>query len=255
MIEAQELGKRFLLLMIIIGCWILIIIHFAKSLPELFLPHSIQDLKQIQSILRDYSQNQSGEMFSLFCFVFLFKQTFGIPGALILNILAGSMYGLWGLPLVCSLAAIGSSFMYQISKHLLGHIVFGNVISKQSVNTMKAHVDENKDHLMLFMIITRTLPILPGWLINLTAPFVGVPLHTFAAATWLGSIPYAFVCIQAAATLSSINSARDIFSFWVIFKLLLLVLVIIIPVLLKNRILGWLQSDKGYRKTAGEALV
>lgn len=242
--EDKQLLKKMVLLICFIGLWILLIIKYAKSLPALYVPHSITDLKIIIKILQDYSENHKLDVFILFCLVDLFKQTFGIPGAALLNILAGSMYGIWALPLVCLLTAMGASIAYQLSKHLVGRLIFGICIPSTSIASLKDKVDANREHLLWFLFTIRCIPIIPGWFINLASPYAGIPLNLFFISTLLGFIPYSFICIQAAKTLSTLNSVSDIFSFWVVLQLIFIALLILIPVVFKNRIMSMFKQEK-----------
>ena len=126
------------------------------------------------------------DMFILFCLVFIFKQTFGIPGALLLNILGGRLYGILALPLICTLAAIGSALMYGLSKHILGHVIFGVCVPITSVASLKSKIDEHRNHMLLFLTSIGAVPFIPGWFINVASPFVGVPIDTFFLSTWIG---------------------------------------------------------------------
>jgi uncharacterized membrane protein YdjX (TVP38/TMEM64 family) len=125
----------------------------------------------------------------LFMLCFLFKQTWGIPGALLINIIGGAIYGVWALPLASFLAATGSTLAYYISREIIGPIIIGSCISRQSLRTFKAAVEgknvitlENHENLLSYMITiryneylynNRVVPLIPGWFVNLVAPFSG----------------------------------------------------------------------------------
>ena len=40
-----------------------------------------------------------------------------------------------------------------------------------------------------YLLVLRLVPLFPFWLVNLVPAFLGVPLPTFALATFLGIIP------------------------------------------------------------------
>lgn len=161
-----------------------------------------------------------------------------------MNILAGSIYGVFvGLTLVLTLTATGSSISYMLSKHLLGQLIFGRIIPESSLASLRAKVDENRDHLLVFMIGIRMVPLVPGGVVNFAAPYLDVPLKTFFISTFVGVSPYVFICVTAASTLSSLNSVSEIFSFWVILKLTCLILLLVVPLIFKNRILAMVKQQ------------
>ena len=109
-------------------------------------------------------------------------------GAALLNILAGSLYGtIVGLPLVLVLTATGSSCTYLLSKHLLGSIIFGKVIPISSLANLRARVESNRSHMLLFMIAIRFIPLVPGGVVSVSSPFLKIPLSVFYISTFLGS--------------------------------------------------------------------
>ena len=160
-----------------------------------------------------------------------------------MNILAGSLYGtILGLPMVLFLTAIGSSFTYLLSKHLLGSLIFGKLIPISSLANLRSRVESNRSHMLLFMIAIRFVPLVPGGVVSVSSPFLKIPLPLFFISTFLGVLPYAFICVSSASTLSSLNSVSDIFNFWVICKLVLIFSIIIIPIALRKTIYNWLDG-------------
>ncbi|KAJ3369675.1 Transmembrane protein 41A [Kappamyces sp. JEL0680] len=246
-LKPQQLLRRGIAFGCLTLAWISLVIHLAKGLPSIYIPHNLDDVKTLSVALKEYASNQSLDMFLLFVAVFLFKQTYSIPGAALLNILAGSMYGgfravitagtVLGLVLVLTLTATGSTFTYLLSKHFLGSILFGRIIPESTLAVLR-------DNLMLFMISIRCIPLVPGG--------VKVPIEVFFVSTFIGVAPYGFICVSAASTLSSLNSVSDIFSFWVVLKLVFIMLLVIIPLVFKNRILAVFNRSGSPSSSQGE---
>ncbi|KAJ3304057.1 Transmembrane protein 41A [Kappamyces sp. JEL0829] len=252
-LKPQQLLRRGIAFGCLTLAWISLVIHLAKGLPSIYIPHNLDDVKTLSVALKEYASNQSLDMFLLFVAVFLFKQTYSIPGAALLNILAGSMYGtVLGLVLVLTLTATGSTFTYLLSKHFLGSILFGRIIPESTLAVLRKRVHANRDNLMLFMISIRCIPLVPGGVVNLSAPYVKVPIEVFFVSTFIGVAPYGFICVSAASTLSSLNSVSDIFSFWVVLKLVFIMLLVIIPLVFKNRILAVFNRSGSPSSSQGE---
>jgi uncharacterized membrane protein YdjX (TVP38/TMEM64 family) len=124
---------------------------------------------------------------TIFTLVFLFKQAFGIPGAVLLNIFAGAMWGTKALLLSNLLGATGSTIQYLLSKHLLGQGLINKCVPKTALTSFKQTIESNSDNLFLYMVLIRILPLLPGWFVNLAAPHVGIPILLFWTCTFLGT--------------------------------------------------------------------
>lgn len=53
-------------------------------------------------------------------------------------------------------------------------------------------MESHKSDLLWYLVFLRVIPMSPNWLINVTAPIVGVPFLTFAASVFIGLMPYNF---------------------------------------------------------------
>ncbi|KAI8910824.1 hypothetical protein EDD86DRAFT_189478 [Gorgonomyces haynaldii] len=227
--------------------WILLIVYLAGQLPpsdELKIPHSLADLKLLVNAAKQYSDTYPLAILMLYCTVFLFKQTWGIPGAALLNILAGALFGFKALPLISFLGATGSSIAYLISKHWIGQLLVGPCISKQSLRNWKLTIKQNEDNLLVYLATIRILPLFPGWFVNFAAPLIGVPLDVFWMSTFIGLTPFHYVCVSAATTLAEINSLSEIFNFWTIFKITSIGVILLLTAVFKDRLLQWIERFK-----------
>ena len=62
---------------------------------------------------------------------------------------------------------------------------------------------DNMHNLLFYMGFLRITPLVPNWFINIASPMVGVPITTFATATFLGLIPMNLIHINAGITLAT----------------------------------------------------
>ena len=75
---------------------------------------------------------------------------------------------------------------------MLSHYLLTDVIQQKlasRIEKFKARVTSNRDHLLSYMLFLRLTPLLPNWFINLSSPVVGIPVSTFAFATFFGQMP------------------------------------------------------------------
>lgn len=183
---------------------------------KMTIPKSIAELSELNLCLRQHYDNNYLYMLTLFSTVYIIKQAFCIPGSVILNLIAGSLFGSGlGLLLVCTLSSIGVSACYLLSKVCGVETFLMNYFPgtlRSSKNTVGNLVQNNKHQLWYLLLILRIIPITPNWLLNLLAPVFNIPLWTFMYTTFLGLMPYNYICCQSGETLSSINSLEEIFT-------------------------------------------
>lgn len=99
--------------------------------------------------------------------------------------LAGALYGnIGGLIFACTFTATGASVCYILSKTFAKDIVIRYF--PQKIKNFENKVNENGDKLFYFMLFLRLISVTPGWLINISAPLVGIPLKVFYFSTLLG---------------------------------------------------------------------
>lgn len=82
-------------------------------------PRGAQDLRDISEVIQVYTNTNYWEVLSAFCFLYIFLQTFAIPGPIFLSILSGALFGgVEGFFLVCFCATSGASMCYGLSSVL-----------------------------------------------------------------------------------------------------------------------------------------
>ncbi|KAK9712949.1 hypothetical protein K7432_006787 [Basidiobolus ranarum] len=220
-----------ILFILIIGVGTLAgILALVATIPGLRLPSSLEDAKYIVQVLKDYIRdNEEGhtKTFIIFTLLYLWKQTFCVPGTILLNLIAGALYGMSTIPLLCFLTAFGSTLCYYIF-YFAGSDILEHYIPKQ-LEKLRGQIEDNRPRMFLYLMTIRLFPFAPYWLINIVSPFVGVPVWSFFITCMLGIIPYNFVTIEAGEILSEVETVSDILNPWFITKLLF---VSIVPLML-----------------------
>ncbi|KAJ3275346.1 Transmembrane protein 41A [Terramyces sp. JEL0728] len=243
--EKGESNTRKIIYVIVIALvWILVIIEIARSFSELYIPTSLDDVKKLSQILLEYKKTEQFKLLILYCLTYLLNQTVGLPSEALFNIIGGILYGYAAVPLLCFLVALGSAFTFLLSKHLLGQLIFNYCIPKSTLLTMKSAVDENRGHLLYYLIAVRAFPFTPAFLTNLAYPLIGVDILTFSIASFIGIAPFSFICVDAAKTIANLESMSDIFSFGVMLKLVLISAAFIVPLIFKKRIIAYFNKSE-----------
>ena len=112
-----------------------------------------------------------------------------IPGAIILTIAGGFLFGTWlGTALVVTGATVGATIVFLIARTALGD--FLRAKAGPRIRRMEAGFREDAFN---YLLVLRLIPIFPFWLVNIVPAFLGVSTGTYVLATLLGIIPGSFV--------------------------------------------------------------
>ncbi|KAK8971362.1 hypothetical protein KSP40_PGU013283 [Platanthera guangdongensis] len=135
-----------------------------------------------------------------YCSVYIFMQTFMIPGTIFMSLLAGALFGVCkGIILVVFTATAGASSCYFLSK-IIGRPLAG-WLWPEKLRFFQAEIAKRREKLLNYMLFLRITPTLPNTFINLASPIVDIPFHIFFFATLFGLIPASFITVRAGLAL------------------------------------------------------
>jgi uncharacterized membrane protein YdjX (TVP38/TMEM64 family) len=136
----------------------------------------------------------------VFLAVYIAATALAVPGALILTIAGGFLFGTWwGTVWVVIGATAGATLLFLAARTTLGDALrarAGPLLKK-----IEAGFGANA---FSYLLSLRLLPVFPFFVINVVPAFVGVPLRTFVLATVLGIMPGSFVFASVGAGLGSV---------------------------------------------------
>eukprot|EP00053_Salpingoeca_punica_P023366 m.9772 g.9772 ORF g.9772 m.9772 type:complete len:314 (-) comp5044_c0_seq1:1379-2320(-) len=195
-----------------------------------------EHVSQWAAALSEQYAREPAKVLGVFCYLYVFKQAFAIPGSFFLNLLAGAVFGLpLGFALTCVLTAAGASGAYLLSSLLARPVVLHYLPARlEQLRARLAVSSTSPGALLVALISLRVFPFTPNWFVNLASPVVGVPLPLFALSVFLGLMPYNFVCCQAGQVASTVKSVSDVFTLGVLLKLLLITVVLLTPTIYKR---------------------
>ncbi|KAL9256674.1 putative membrane protein [Drosera capensis] len=197
------------------------------------LPRNLEDLQILRDHLENYTTNYTMQVLLGYCMVYIFMQTFMIPGTIFMSLLAGALFGVpKGMALVIFAATSGASSCYFLSKLIGRPLAFS--LWPDKLTSFQAQVAKRRKSLLNYMLFLRVTPTLPNTFINVASPIVDVPYHTFFLATFLGLIPAAFVTVKAGLALGELRSVGDLYDFQSIATMFLIGVVSITPTLLSK---------------------
>lgn len=133
--------------------------------------------------------------------VYVIATSLSLPGASLMTILAGLVFGLaTGTLLVSFASSIGATIAFLLSRTLLGEWVqskFGKHLSK-----INEGVDKDGG---FYLFSLRLMPIFPFFVINLVMGLTRLPAVTFYWVSQLGMLPATLVFVNAGAQVADIQ--------------------------------------------------
>ena len=163
-------------------------------------------------------------------FIYVGAVAFSLPGALILSLAMGFVFGRWiGTVLVVAAATVGATILFLAARY-----IFADAARKRLGalgEKINAGFTENAFNYMLFL---RLVPAFPFFLVNLAPAFTSIPLRTFVLATFIGIIPGTFVFVNLGETLGRIDSLQGLVSVETVGAFALLGLLALVPVVVRK---------------------
>jgi uncharacterized membrane protein YdjX (TVP38/TMEM64 family) len=193
-------------------------------------------LRENHGLLQDWVRRLGWKAPILYVLLYIAVVTFSIPGAGVMSLAGGFLFGtLLATLCIVAGATAGASILFFIAKTSLGDPLRGR--AGPWMKRMEAGFAENA---LSYLLVLRLVPLFPFFIVNLVPAFLGVPFPTFVLATFIGIIPATFVLASVGAGLSSVLegggefSVGSIFTPQVMTALIGLALLALIPVAYKK---------------------
>ena len=139
-----------------------------------------------------YSISDFWSMVALYTTVYIYLQTFMVPGCFFLNLLIGAFLPFFpALLYITVITTLGCTFNYLLSQYVLAPIIRTRLAGR--VVAFKTQIARHRGHLFYYLMLLRIIPAFPSWAINIACPIVNIPLSTFAMSTAIGFQPQ--VCL------------------------------------------------------------
>jgi uncharacterized membrane protein YdjX (TVP38/TMEM64 family) len=132
-----------------------------------------------------------------------------VPGAIILTLTGGFLFGFFpGVVYNVVAATIGAVVVFMAARTGFGHDMADRIEARGgSVARLQAALKENEWSVLLTM---RLIPVVPFFIANLVPAFVGIRLSTFAITTFLGIIPADLIYTSLGAGLGDVFARGDV---------------------------------------------
>ncbi|MBU0784306.1 MAG: FAD-dependent oxidoreductase [Gammaproteobacteria bacterium] len=183
--------------------------------------HSLLTLDSLKSSLGKFREFQAESPFmvaGVFFAAYVLVTAFSIPGAAVMTLAAGALFGLLqGLILVSFASTIGATLAFVGARYLLR-----DSVQAKFGNRLKA-INEGVEKEGAFYLFTlRLVPVFPFFLINLLMGLTSMKAFTFFWVSQLGMFAGTVVYVNAGTELAKIDSLSGILSPGLILSFVLL---------------------------------
>ena len=145
---------------------------------------------------------------ALFFGVYVATTALSLPGAAILTLAGGAVFGLWWGFLIISFAStIGATLAFLVARFLLGESIQRRY--RDRLAAINAGIDKDG---ALYLFTLRLVPIFPFFLINLLMGLTRMRTWRFYWVSQLGMLPGTLVYVNAGTQLGQLESAAGILS-------------------------------------------
>jgi pyruvate/2-oxoglutarate dehydrogenase complex dihydrolipoamide dehydrogenase (E3) component/uncharacterized membrane protein YdjX (TVP38/TMEM64 family) len=222
---------------------ILMVLAVAVALFFISGLHEYLTLKGIQSSLgqlTSWRDESPWQLAMLFFAAYVAATALSLPGATVLTLAAGALFGLvWGTLMVSFASSIGALMAFLVSRHMLG-----DMVQQRFGQRLQALNDGIARDGAFYLFTLRLVPIFPFFLVNLLMGLTPLKAWRFYWVSQLGMLAGTVVYVNAGTQLAQMDGLTGILTPGFVFASALLG---IFPLLAKQA-LGWYQRRRVYAK-------
>ncbi|WP_432453180.1 MULTISPECIES: FAD-dependent oxidoreductase [unclassified Agarivorans] len=169
---------------------------------------SFSTIKQQQAELQTIvEQHYTWSLLGYFL-LYVLVTAFSVPGAALLTLLAGALFGVVnGVILVSFASTIGASLAFIVARYLLR-----TSLERRYTHKLKGINQGIEKEGAFYLLSLRLIPIFPFFLINLVMALTTLPLRTFYWASQVGMFPATLVYVNAGTELAKLDGLAGILS-------------------------------------------
>ena len=169
---------------------------------------SLDYLKQSQTAFADLYASQPFTVAASFFLVYVAATALSFPGATILTLAGGAVFGLgWGLLIVSFASSLGATLAFLTARFVLRDSIearFGNRLTELNRGIQKDGA--------FYLFTLRLIPVVPFFVINLVMGLTKMKALTFYWVSQLGMLAGTAVYVNAGTQLGKLDSLKGILS-------------------------------------------
>ncbi len=223
-------------ILIIAAIGLFIMTFYALGLSDYL---SFSYMKENQLLFDAYYKDNPTMVSVSFFAIYIISTALSIPGAALLTLIGGAVFGLvWGMVLISFASTIGATLAFLVSRFLLRETV------QQRFADHLHNINKGIEKEGAFYLFTlRLIPVFPFFLVNLVMGLTTIKTTTYYWVSQLGMLAGTLVYVNAGTQLAQLESASGILSLPLIISFTLLGL---FPLIAK-KIISIIKTNQVYR--------
>jgi len=169
---------------------------------------SLDYFKSQQQAFSDYYQAQPGTALGIFFLVYVAVTALSLPGAALMTLLAGALFGvLTGTVLVSFASTIGATLAFLAARFLLR-----DSVQQKFGNRLKAINEGIEKDGAFYLFTLRLVPAFPFFMVNMLMGLTPIKLPTYFVVSQIGMLAGTVVFVNAGTQLAELDSLSGIIS-------------------------------------------
>ncbi len=194
--------KKIALLALLVG---VVWAYFAFDLGQYL---NLQALKTQQAAIADYQAQHPLQVIGLYFIVYVLTTALSFPGAALLTLAGGAIFGLlWGTVIVSFASTLGATLAFLMSRFLLR-----DWVSQRFGQRLEAIDNGIKREGAFYLFTLRLVPVFPFFLVNLLFGLTAMKARTFFWVSQIGMLAGTLVYVNAGTQLAKLDSLAGILS-------------------------------------------
>jgi len=191
---------------------------------------TLDTLKANRDALRSFATDHLVLAIVIAFVVYAVAVALSVPGAVILSLTCGFLFGRWlGTAVIVAAATLGATIVFIAARYLFADW------ARSKLGSVGRKINEGfSENAFSYMLFLPLVPAFPFFLVNLAPAFTNIKLSTYVLATAIGIIPGAFVFANLGETLGAIDSLSGLVSKETLIAFVLLGVLSLVPVLVKK---------------------
>jgi pyruvate/2-oxoglutarate dehydrogenase complex dihydrolipoamide dehydrogenase (E3) component/uncharacterized membrane protein YdjX (TVP38/TMEM64 family) len=169
---------------------------------------SLSYIQNNLDLFKDEYQKNPTQFISIYLAIYVFTTALSLPGAAILTLAGGALFGFtYGLVIVSFASTIGATCAFLVARFLLRDYVQNRFGDKLKAINRGIEKDGG-----FYLLTLRLVPLFPFFMINLVMGLTPIGILSFFFVSQIGMLLGTAVYVNAGLQLSQISSLNDIVS-------------------------------------------
>ena len=166
---------------------------------------SLETLVRHRSAIESFMHQHYVAALALFIAIYFLLVAMSLPGALVLSISSGMLFG----ALLGAFASVIGATLGATAVFLIARTACGEHLVRRAGPLAQRLAQGFRANAFSYLLFLRLVPLFPFFVVNLVPAISGVRLAPFVAATFIGIIPAALVFAFVGAGLDSVIAAQE----------------------------------------------